>query len=489
MNNDIHSGNHVKKIVFKGAWYFLSSILVKALGLIMMPLITKYMSTTEFGVISGLDSIRLMIPIIISLCIDDAYYRFYHDYNQDKEKLAKFVSTIFWFIIIWGIVVTIISMIIGYLYLDDLFNVPFHPFISITLLSSLLHQVKLLGDVYHKQNLKAEIGSLIQTVSILFYYSLYFFFLVGPKIGPLSKIYGIFISDFVVSLVYIFILLRAGLIRFTFDFSVLKKSLIYSIPLLPNELSYWATGLSDRIILGVYKTFSITGVYTIGYILGQTVSMFSNSVFAVYRPMIFSMFTKDKANARIQVTKFIPVYLFAAIWFTTGLCLFNKEFLTLLITNKEYALAYKIVPIIAFAYFFMAIYKTFYDLLRVQKKTFIISIGAVIQSVTNLILNLIFIPYFDQMAAAYSTLVSYIVFFLWIFYFSRRYEPVKIDWFKNIGIFGMALLSIIISSIVMEMYDFSIFMGIGIKSLIAVIFIAMTFATGILKINDFKIES
>ena len=134
MNKDttIHSGSHLKKIISKGSWYFVASVITKALAIIMWPITTRYLSPNDIGVLDSLDSIRLLLPFFISLCLDEAYYRFYFNHNKTFDELKKYISTYFWIIISWGIVVLLIGTLIGRIYLTKLFDVPFYPFILIT---------------------------------------------------------------------------------------------------------------------------------------------------------------------------------------------------------------------------------------------------------------------------------------------------------------------------------------------------------------------
>ena len=237
MNKDttIHSGSHLKKIISKGSWYFVASVITKALAIIMWPITTRYLSPNDIGVLDSLDSIRLLLPFFISLCLDEAYYRFYFNHNKTFDELKKYISTYFWIIISWGIVVLLIGTLIGRIYLTKLFDVPFYPFILITMLGPLLLQLSLLGGVYLKQRLKSEFYSITQVVVYGIFYAVFLFLLVIPKIGAQAKIYGLFISDILSVVIFSFVIFKNKLVGFQFDKRILIEGLKYSIPLLAHQ--------------------------------------------------------------------------------------------------------------------------------------------------------------------------------------------------------------------------------------------------------------
>ena len=85
-------------------------------------------------------------------------------------------------------------------------------------------------------------------------------------------------------------------------------------------------------------------------------------------------------------------------------------------TESSYHQAYLVTPIVAFAYFCGAVYKPFAEIISFHKKTWLISIGAIVQAVSSLVFNIIFIPVFGQMAAAWTTFASMFIYLLWLFH-------------------------------------------------------------------------
>lgn len=482
-DNNIHSGSHLNKIVKKGSWYLFSSIAVKAMAILILPIVTRVLSEHDVGVLDSLESIKMLLPLFISLALDEAYYRFYFNHNKDHNELKKYISTYFWGILIWGFFIVFIANLIGKFYLVKIFNVKFYPFIPLTMIGPLLLQLKTLGEVYLKQNLKAEFVSISEVLTYTVYYAFYLFFLLVPKMGAESKIYAFFISDILSFLIFAFVLFRKRLLSLCFDIKIFLEGLSYSVFLILNQALIWITGLSDRLIIGVLKSFSSTGIYSVGYKLGQAHTMFSESIFKVYKPIMFSMFSDDEVNAVKKLETFIPSYFFVMFWLAFSIAFFAKEIIIILVSKKFFE-AYHVVPIVVGAYLLQSYYKPFYNVIAFHRKTWIFLVGSIIQSSSNIILNFIFIPIFDRIAAAWTTLVSFVILFFWLYFWSQKFTKIKVNWFKISINFLFGIILFLLYNFISSLIVYNLFLAIVIKSFLIAVSVVVIVLLGVVEIPD-----
>jgi O-antigen/teichoic acid export membrane protein len=200
---------------------------------------------------------------------------------------------------------------------------------------------------------------------------------------------------------------------------MLSESLRFSIPLIPNIAAGWVAGFSDRLLLSRYGPTAETGVYNVGYSLGMGITLFSQSVFMVVGPMIYAMMKQDRHAARKRIERFVPYYFMLMLCICTALSLFSREIVTIL-TPVEYIGATSIVPIVLLAYFLGSQYQTSVVLLSFEKRTGIISSGAIARALINFGLNLILIPSFGKMAAAWTTVAAVGFYTAWMIYWSQK---------------------------------------------------------------------
>ena len=93
-----------------------------------------------------------------------------------------------------------------------------------------------------------------------------------------------------------------------------------------------------------------------------------------------------------------------------SLILFAQEIVQLLST-KEYVKALPIVPVIIISYVFLYLYTLFANYSFYYKKTGYISLATLV-TLVNIVLNYLLIPRFGYIIAAYTTLFSYILLFV-----------------------------------------------------------------------------
>lgn len=94
--------NWLSSIVRNGRWYLMSSVITKALAIITLMVLTHKLSPAEFGTLNALVALTQLLPILLSLYLDSALGRLYHDNQANHYQTATLFSTIFWFVVVWG---------------------------------------------------------------------------------------------------------------------------------------------------------------------------------------------------------------------------------------------------------------------------------------------------------------------------------------------------------------------------------------------------
>lgn len=431
---DITKGNLISKLLRHGSLYFIGNAIMRSVSLLLIPLDTHLFTPDDYGTIITIISSTRVLIIFLGLYLDAAFSRFYHDYKQDSALLRRYVSTLYWFILGWGLFVDALSLTGVALFVHT--SVPVWPVFVLAFTAPLFTQLSLVSQTYLQQNHRSGLQVSITLSNLVLNIAVMLIAVGVFKVGMVGKFIGIFCGTGLSLVLGTFIMVREGRLGFTFSYSMLAESLRFSIPLMPNIAAGWIAGFSDRILLSIHGPVAETGVYNVGYSLGMGLTLFSESVFMVYGPMMYAMMTQDVAKARVRIERFVPYYFMLMLWLCLALSLFAREIVTLL-TPTEYSGAAVIVPVVLFAYFVGSQYKTAVVLLSFEKKTGVISIGAIIQAMINFGLNLMLIPAFGKMAAAWTTVLAIGFYTAWMVYWSQKHFRLRV----NIHRIGLALLS------------------------------------------------
>src|SRR5688572_32297411 len=102
-----------------------------ASALILLPCYIHHLSTEVYGALSIYLVFSLLIQIIVTFSFDTSIYIHFHEFRNDKEKLSKFVSSAFIFMILEGTALAIVSLVVGDLIFRLVLpgqNISFYPY-------------------------------------------------------------------------------------------------------------------------------------------------------------------------------------------------------------------------------------------------------------------------------------------------------------------------------------------------------------------------
>lgn len=412
-------------LIRNSSWYLIGNALLVFLGVILLPLYTRFLTPDDYGITAIAASVTGFLAAFYNLGLMAAYNRFYFDYKDDPEQLKRHISTIVLFLSFYGLALTLLLTIFGKPIEAFTPGVPFSPYIQLAICSSyfsLLFQLRL--RLYQTEQ-KADKYFIFFVAHVLFTIGITIFLVVFQERGALGYIAAGLISNFVFSLAS-FWLLRGYLIRWL-DIPKLKMSLRYGLPLVPHTFSGWMSGLADRMILNSLVNTAVTGIYSIGHTIGGAIAIVATSVSFAWGPLFFSLM-KDKGDAaKGEVARFATYWVLVMCLAFLLVSVFSREIVTVF-AAPQYREAYRVVPLIALGLLFGGFYYIVVGPLFWLGRTNIIATATVTAGLLNVGLNFLFIPGLQMMGAALATALSHLFVFGAIAYFSLRSFPIPYEY-------------------------------------------------------------
>ena len=441
-------------IISRGKWYLFSSLCTKGLSILLLPVYTRYLSPTDYGMMSLLGSLGQFLPIIISLYIDSAFGRYFHDEKVEWSKLRLLYSTTFWFILLYGGLVVAVSLATSSLWRQLVGQIPFL-YLLLTFVPALLIQLGQLGTIFLKQSLEAKHSTLVEVISTLISVMMTLTLLILLDMGVMARLIGISVAPVLCVLYYGWYFWKEKLLVFEFSFPVLKRSLSFSIPLLPSLIGAWITGLSDRLILVKYADLNSVGLYSLAMSLATLLYVLQDAVTQVTSPIIVSGLIYDRERTLHKISR-LSVILWAAMLYCDFLLLeFSDEIITVFAT-KEYSNAGVLIGICALAYVLSTQYRLFTDILSYHGKMWVVTTAGIFSATASVTLNMIFTPQYGYLATAWSFVLSSAITVGWIIFWATRFDRVLLDWKKYSLISLVFLLSWSLSTMNYTVVIFSI---------------------------------
>lgn len=98
----------IKKILKDFIFYGINGVIGKILALVTLPIITRIFSPGDYGIIETITSSIALLPLLLGLGYDMSIKKMVLvDAGKDTQKISNIVSTIFWFLIVWGGLLTV----------------------------------------------------------------------------------------------------------------------------------------------------------------------------------------------------------------------------------------------------------------------------------------------------------------------------------------------------------------------------------------------
>lgn len=428
----------IRNTLKHSAIYSLGNITTKLIGIILLPLYTKHITVSEYGVLGILEITIMILTQVLILGQQQAFLRF-HDIEEYRNNRKTTLFTIFIFII--GI--SIFFNLIGQCFttkLASLFTKPtdftIYLRISFCIIALRLTNKLFLSVLRAKEKSTFYVIGNILKLAIVLGFNIYF--VAFAKIGVKGILYSYLIGDAVLFLILFPNMISEMIPKF--DSKILKSALTFGFPLIFTALAGMLLNMGDRYILKFLVNYKEVGLYNLGYRIAGILNMFIIQSFSMsLLPIAYKMYGQ-KGDKRYY-SKMLTYFVFVLFWAGLGLALFGKELIKALALNPDYWLAYTIVPYIILGYIFSGA-KSILNLgLYLKKKTKYIAYNTIGAAVLNIGLNFILIPKYKMIGAAVATVISFIALYLVTYFIANRFYKIP---YENMKLLKMLVLAIVL---------------------------------------------
>lgn len=399
----------IKKIpieVKSATVYTFSTLFSRGLAIITVPIFTRLMTTSQIGIVNLYNSWYSMISAIATLSLTSGGYvvalREYES-NRDGYQSSVLSLTSLISLLLVGVYLVnpslwskllglpsglIILMLIGFL---------FAPARDFWLARQRYeYKYKLSGFVMMGSALIASLLSILTVIKLS---------AVDENLVAEGRLYSNYLIIYGVSAVIWFCTMLKG--KTFFNKEYWKLSLSLSLPLVGYSVASQILTVSDRMMISQMVGNSAVGIYSTLYTVSSLSLLVWQAVHSSFVPYIFRNIENGVDGIKRVSSQLMTFYAAVAVLMT-----FLAPEIVRILATEEYYEAIYIMPPIAAGVFFTSFANLYSDIAVYYKKTKYVMYPAIIAAVSNLILNYIFIKIYGYMAAAYTTLFSYILFAL-----------------------------------------------------------------------------
>ena len=450
--------------------FALGKISTKLVGFILLPIYTKEISVTDFGILGLLEVIDLLGSNVLSIGMPQALLR-WHSLADSALKKRKIVFTTFFFLFLVFSSAIILASPFKESLSNTLFNKPQYGFFIIYVFISIsfANLARIPQAV-----LRIEEKSLYYSLTILGQFTISLFlniyFVAFRKLGVEGILLANVISNGLLLISLLPYLIKRMIIKF--DAHLLKEMLAFSYPFIFIALSTTILSLGDRYILTKLSTLSQVGLYSLGYKISNVLKIFVVDSFTLGLPIIGWQLVKDNEHPKEYLAKIFTYLSFVLLWLGLIISIHARNLIQVFALNREYWDAYQVIPFLILGVVLLGWQQHLFFILQIPKKTKQISVILAIAAISNIIANIILIPDHNMMGAAYATIISFFIAFLLALIAVHKYYPIKFEIKRILLLLGTALVVFIISFYINTPYPI---LNLCLKILISLIYPAILF--------------
>lgn len=451
-----------KELVKNTAILAIGTLSSKIFTFLLLPLYTSLLTTEDFGTIDVLQTfVSLLVPTV-TLQISSGVFRFVIEYNNLSKRKSLissgFISTLILTFIFSGLIYAF-SFII---------NIP-HLFIFIlcfvtTALSELVM------NTYRglSKNYLYSLGSFIVTLTSLVTNIV---LILGFGFGGESILIAICVSNIIGILVVTIVGKFWVYISVSqFSFYELKDILRYTLPLIPNAVSWWIVNTSNRLVNFYFLGGAENGIFAAASKIPTIYLTFFNVYNMAWTELVSRYIDDD--DSEDFMNRLLNKSFKLLISLTLVIVSLLRFFFPFII-GEEFRSSYNHIPILLIAIFINSLCSLYGGIFTAFKKTKTIGNTTVIGAVVNIVVNLALINFIGLFAASISTLIAYST----IYYFRRR-ELSKIINFKLRIPFQMILITILV------IIDYYLIKNLVLNILVFIILLISTYVSNKEMINS-----
>ena len=309
------------QFVKESGLYILGNVLRRGFSLITMPVFTRYLSPSGYGILSIVGAVQNMLEVFYEMGLASASTRFYYDCKDQNQRQRLFGTLL---VLSLGVTTTLTVLLFAlgpWLWSMIAQDVPFWPYIALTIGTVLLGNIGILPRVLFRVQNRVPTFFRLSVVHTALNVLLAVALVVGASLGPTGPV----LATFVVTAIFVAVnahYLRPH-VRLTLDWTSARRALRFGLPDIPMHLIAGTLRIVDRLILQRFTSLAVVGIYSVGVSVSKApFDLVGNGIHWALVPFFYATATQDseqRAKAMLARVATYNVVVLAGLGLATVL--------------------------------------------------------------------------------------------------------------------------------------------------------------------------
>lgn len=392
----------IKELLSNTLLFTIANLGSKILVFLMVPLYTAVLSTEEYGISDMVHTTASMLMPILTAMIAEAVLRFCFIKDCDANDVfsigLRFISL--------GFIVCVLLAVIFY------FIPYFKPLGWYVLFIPVVFLSQSLTNLFHKfargiDKVKVSaFGGLLGTVCVIIFNLL---FLLIFKWDITGYLVAYSLADFIVigfmareCNVKEYLTLKSN--------AILRKQMLhYSVPLIPNQISWWALSSVTRYMMLAWLGVSAVGIYSATLRIPTILTVLSDIFAQAW--LLSALKNYGSSESKVFISSMHSSYFSVLIVLTAALILLSQPLASLLLSG-EFSSYWYLIPFMFISVYWGALSGFLGSVFSAERKNTMQFVSTIVGASVAIILSALFMKKHGVIVAALSVLVGYFVIWL-----------------------------------------------------------------------------
>jgi len=235
-----------------------------------------------------------------------------------------------------------------------------------------------------------------------------------------------YVASYVFTIAYALVVIRVfrlGDLRIRLDRDLVMRWLPLALPF---ALTSFLTNLyfdADRVILPIFRPFAEVGWYNLAYKPYEALQFVPLAIQVVVYPLLGVYFVADPARLKTAYARFFKALVLLGWPLTVGTFVLVHGINGIFNRSGAFAQSESALRILAFGIVFLFSSSAFYAMLNATNRQQFNAVATGLAALINILLNLIFIPFYGYLAASATTVITEAALCAFGWWFVQRGRP------------------------------------------------------------------
>ena len=421
--------NQKKQLMKNTIIIAIGKLSTQIISYLLLPLYTSKLNPSEYGNYDFICTLSIFLCPIITLLMEESMFRYLIDADSKVQRKKIITQTI-----IYTLFGTVIFTILAALIMG--FGTDYTPMYITAIITFVISNILIgLSNALSRGLGKIKLYSISNFILGISTIILNVIFILALKAGVEGLLWANTIANAFTAIIIL------GLLKLTkyigkIDKPLMKDMIKYSIPLVPNSISWSIINMSDRIILTQLVSSAANGIYAMANKFPNIINVLYGYFYTAWKESAAKIVKEENKNQYYN-----SIYHDAKRFlYAVTICLIAvMPFAFPIFIDESYNEAYIYIPIIMVATYYSNLSSFYGGIFTAYKDTKIMGTTTIVAAIINLVVDLLLVTKFEIYAACFSTLIANL-----IVYFYRRYKLKKYIKLKELKWQGPMLFLVII---------------------------------------------